>query len=141
MFQPACNFAFSVPYPFFGLSFPCLVTHPLYPGFYLYFLLSLLLSLSCSLFLSLDHHLPHHRKGSNVEPQGGVEDRYELVLSRHCYCHLFLASEKNATMTWRRALAHRAAGGWTRVDLSKRAACMAQSACTRTCSSHAQMPL
>jgi len=46
-----------------------------------------------------------------------VEDRYELVFSRHCLCCLFLASEKNATTTCRKALAHRAASGLARVDL------------------------
>jgi len=31
-----------------------------------------------------------------------VEDRYELILSRHCRCHLFLASEETATTTFRK---------------------------------------
>ena len=70
-----------------------------------------------------------------------VEDRYELILSRHCHCRLFLASENTATTTCRKVLAHRVARGLARADLSKRAARMARTACMWPCSAHAQMPL
>jgi len=80
--------------------------------------------------------MTNFRKSKNIS----VENRYELVLSRHCHCRLFLASEKSTTMTCRKALAHTVARGWARVDLSKWAACMARTACTRTCSAHVQCP-
>ena len=95
------------------------------------------LSLSRSLSLPLDHHLPHHHKDSNVKPQGGVEDGYELVLSQHCGCRLFLASEKNATTTGRKEFACRLAHRPAREDLSKWAARMARTARM----AHGQMPL
>jgi len=57
-----------------------------------------------------------------------VEDRCKLVSSLHCRCRLFLASEKAATMTWRKALACGLACGLAREDLSKWAARMARTA-------------
>ena len=71
----------------------------------------------------------------------GVEDHHKLALSRHCHCHLFLASEKISTTTFRKELEHRAVLGLTRVDLSKWTVRMARTAGTRTCSAHVQMPL
>jgi len=55
-----------------------------------------------------------------------IEDRYKLFFSRHCHCHLFLASEKTTTTTCRKALVHRVARGLARADLPKQAAGMAR---------------
>jgi len=141
MFQPACNCAFLCQTPFLVSPSPAVSPIPsILVATPISLSLARSLALSRSLSLPLDHHLPHHRKGSNVEPRDGVEDRYKLVLSQHCRC-LFLASEKTATTTCRKVLAHRVARGLARADLSKRAARMARTACMWPCSAHAQMPL
>jgi len=144
MFHPACDCAFLC-HTFFLVP-PSPAVSPI-PSILVSTSLSLFLPLSFSLSvlvpsLTLDHCLPHHRKGSNVEPWGSVEGHYKLVLSQNCHCHLLLASGKKLPTTiYRKVLAHREAHGRARKDSSKRAACMAGTARTQTCSAHAQMPL
>jgi len=94
---------------------------------------------------------PQHRKGTDLLEQvqrtaTKIRGLCRRPLQTGFVSTLPLSSlvdlwKETVTTTCRKALAHRVACGWARIDLSKQAVCMAGTACMWTCSAHAQMPL